>query len=282
MVCSGRDLVSRMRCIHVQQLQHVPSGSGLRTGLNLYAGAEPIAVPELHGYDHRYHAFETWTGLAYLGELLAACMFIPWFAMAYGNLRRLGVQHLRWSNGWAVGSWFVPILGLVRPKQIANDIWRGSEAGAHAGSERWKLLPVSPILHWWWAFFLIGGFAGFAVGVAMVDAAYRHLVEAVRLGQDWGPSLAEVRTGALISVLGSVCLLAAAVLGAMFVYRATQRFEAIRRQLILTTPAQAPARALPDAAPLQDLVTCPECAEFVLPFGACGYCGYNFAGPANL
>lgn len=241
--------------------------------LALHGGAEPMGVAELQGLEDRYNTFVTWTSLTFVGDLLAAAMFIPWFAMAYGNLRRLGVQHLRWSNGWAVGAWFVPILGLVRPKQIANDIWRGTEPGADVGSERWRLLPVPSVVHWWWALFLIGGFVA-GIGSSTTGSGYRGLVHAVQVGLEWGPSLAKVRTGSLIGVAGSACLVVAAALGAMFVHGVTQRFEAIRRQLILTEPVYM-------HMPAQDLVKCPECAEFVLPVGACRYCGYSFAGPPS-
>ena len=57
---------------------------------------------------------------------LTALAFVVWFYRAYENLRALGVENLRWGTGWAVGGWFVPFLNFVRPKSIANDIWRGS------------------------------------------------------------------------------------------------------------------------------------------------------------
>jgi Domain of unknown function (DUF4328) len=61
-----------------------------------------------------------------------AIVFILWFFRAYRNLGRLGINGLRWSERWAVGAWFVPLLNFVRPKSIANDIWRGSDPGLAA------------------------------------------------------------------------------------------------------------------------------------------------------
>jgi Domain of unknown function (DUF4328) len=55
-----------------------------------------------------------------------AVFFLLWFYRAYRTLTSLGVSCLRWGYGWAIGGWFVPILSLWRPKQIANDIWRES------------------------------------------------------------------------------------------------------------------------------------------------------------
>ena len=88
-----------------------------------------------------------------------AVVFIVWFHRAYRNLGALGVLRLRWGTGWAVGAWFVPFLNLVRPKSIANDMWRGSdpdlaqEIGDPNGSVPW--------FHtlWWVAFLADGVFS---------------------------------------------------------------------------------------------------------------------------
>jgi len=68
-------------------------------------------------------------GLAQTGLQIALYVaFIMWFYRAYSNLPRLGVTGgLRFGPGWAIGAWFVPFLNLVRPKAIANDIWKGSD-----------------------------------------------------------------------------------------------------------------------------------------------------------
>ncbi len=258
----------------------------LGTAVALHGGTHPVDVADLLSLEDLHRSFATWSELALIGDLLAAAMFIPWFAMAYSNLRRLGVQRLRWSNGWAVGAWFVPILSLFRPKQIANDIWRGSEAGIDVSSERWRSGPVSPIVHWWWGLFLAGG-AVAAIGSSAVQNGYTNLVHTVMLSRD--TALTTMRTGSLIAVLGAAGLIAAAVLGVMFVRGATARFEAIRQQLAVAGPVQAPgqvpppsyfpgpANPAPPSVPLQDLVRCPECAEFVPPGEACRYCGASLS-----
>ena len=91
--------------------------------------------------------------------------FIPWFHRAYSNLPRLGFRELRYAPGWAIGSWFVPILNLWRPKQIANDIYRGSDPAQAPGSNFWKE-PITPLLGWWWGLFIGGRFVE-QLGVTM-------------------------------------------------------------------------------------------------------------------
>ena len=64
--------------------------------------------------DNRVHDL----GLIKLLLLVAtAIAFIAWFSLAYRNLHRLFGVFLRWGNGRAIGSWFVPILSFVRPSR---------------------------------------------------------------------------------------------------------------------------------------------------------------------
>lgn len=100
----------------------------------------------------------------------AAIAFLAWFSRAYRNIERLGVPGLRYTPGWAVGAWFVPILNLFRPKQVANDIWRASDPQVTRRSEGWHGRDVSPWLHWWWAFWVAGGVFGNQAAFAQVQA----------------------------------------------------------------------------------------------------------------
>ncbi|HET9324678.1 MAG TPA: DUF4328 domain-containing protein [Gaiellaceae bacterium] len=77
--------------------------------------------------------------------IATAVVFIRWFKRAYENVEPLGGRR-RYGTGWAIGGWFVPILNLWRPKQIANDIWRATE------DER---SDASSLLTLWWVLFLL-------------------------------------------------------------------------------------------------------------------------------
>ena len=78
-----------------------------------------------------------------VAQLLCAGFFIAWMHRAYRNVDALG-EHRRFGAGWAIGSWFTPILNLFRPKQIADDIWR---AGTSRGPTR--------LLNVWWGLFIV-------------------------------------------------------------------------------------------------------------------------------
>lgn len=97
--------------------------------------------------------------------LLTAIVFLFWFHRAYSNLESLGARDLKYSSGWAVGCWFVPILSLFRPVMIAQEIWRQSEPanvtnGNHGTSSSWL------IGLWWTAWVLsniLGGISSFSI-----------------------------------------------------------------------------------------------------------------------
>ena len=87
--------------------------------------------------------------------LVVAVLFLVWFRRAYRNLEALGAQGLRFSPAWAVWAWFVPLLGLVRPKQLLNDVWRASDPELPPGDPgSWRRQPVPSVLTWWWLAFL--------------------------------------------------------------------------------------------------------------------------------
>lgn len=114
--------------------------------------------------------------------ILVGIAFLVWFRRAYRNLPSLGARWLRFAPGWAIGSWFVPLLNLVRPKEIANDIWRVSDPSLPPELDDPALGGrVSPLLDAWWAAFLL--FGGFARVVARSDESATTVEELERVAQ---------------------------------------------------------------------------------------------------
>lgn len=85
---------------------------------------------------------------------ITAVLFLMWLHRAYRNLPTLGARHLKYSPGWAVGGFFVPILSLVRPFQVVRKIWQASDPNVLDDSA-WQRAETSALVGWWWAFFLI-------------------------------------------------------------------------------------------------------------------------------
>jgi hypothetical protein len=151
-------------------------------------------------------------GLIQSGIYIATIVaFLMWFWAAYANLPVLGATNLRFKRGWSVGAWFVPFLNLVRPKQIADDIWRASDPELPPEqADQWRGRAVAPLLHWWWAAFLISGWVG--------TTALRLSLELETLDQ--------IRTASSFRIASDVTSAAAAVLALVFVRAATRRQQA--------------------------------------------------------
>jgi hypothetical protein len=155
--------------------------------------------------------------------LLTAVGFLVWFHRAYTNLPALGMEPLPFAPGWVVGAWLVPFLNLVRPKQIMDNIWRGSDPDKPSRLDGiWHHGPVPALVHLWWAVFLLSW---------LVD---RVLVVLLRNGSTTVEGLRAASIGALASdglglVLGLLCL--------EMVRRATRRQQARAARLANASPA---------------------------------------------
>ena len=68
----------------------------------------------------------------------------------------------------AVGGWFVPCLNFVRPKQIMNDTWGGLSPEDYAGDD-WRGRLITPLLHWWWGLWIVGGLLSYTSFSAPAD-----------------------------------------------------------------------------------------------------------------
>jgi len=182
--------------------------------------------------DSEIDASDTRVGMIGLGQgaLWVACAitFISWMHRAYSNVDALPPAYRRYATGWAIGSWFVPILNFFRPKQIINDIWRsGHPAGD--GPPAWLML--------WWIGFLISGILG---RIAMPDLAP-------------DPSLEQLRTDSVNFIVSDGFDIAVLALAILVVRVTTKRQEAKAASLgvMATGPAATPepAAEAPATAP---------------------------------
>jgi eukaryotic-like serine/threonine-protein kinase len=170
-------------------------------------------------------------GILYLISVIAGAIgFLVWWYRAYSNVPGLTQQRLRFGRGWSIGAWFVPILSLWRPKQIGNDIWRAGDPAA-SGNPKWTSLPVSQLVHWWWAVFLLAGFLD-AVAAALLstDPVLSNSVSAPDLlPAAHAPTHADLQqehTAAVADAASSAIEVIAAIAAIVFVKAASDRQDA--------------------------------------------------------
>jgi hypothetical protein len=144
--------------------------------------------------------------------IACAALFLSWLHRVVANGPALGGRELRYTPGWAVGWWFVPVLNLVRPFQVVAEAWVVSARDPSAGLG--LLLPA------WWGLFILG------------NVVSRFLV--VRTG---GDDVTALRNAAIIDIVASVVLVVAALLCVVMVRRLTERQEL--RRLAMSVPQAA-------------------------------------------
>jgi hypothetical protein len=102
-----------------------------------------------------------------VGTVVAFCM---WFHRVYANLPALGLQSPRFTPGWAVGSFFVPILNLFRPYQAAKEAWNHTEAVLAGDTANFSVARSPGLVALWWTLWLAMNF----VSNALLRSSFRQ------------------------------------------------------------------------------------------------------------
>jgi hypothetical protein len=136
---------------------------GLLAGLSQYSllgriiAETPVTQEEIDINDLVYGLTGILQVLVYLATAVAFCL---WFHQAYKNLSLLGAKGLDFSPGWAVGFFFVPVLNLFRPYQVAKEIWEESDPFLRAGpGQAVNESAGTAVVAAWWAFFILRNIA---------------------------------------------------------------------------------------------------------------------------
>jgi hypothetical protein len=125
------------------------------------ARGQLVTLAEALASDDRIEASAiTWI----LVTIPTGIVWLVWQHRSHANLRAVGIVGLRFSPGWAVGWWFVPIANLWKPFQTVRELHTAS-----AGVDRWLVTPTSALIGWWWAAWLIQGVGGRIAGTLLTD-----------------------------------------------------------------------------------------------------------------
>ena len=81
---------------------------------------------------------------------ITAVFILTWIHRANHNARQLGAADMRFTPGWAVAWYFVPIAWFWKPYQVMSEIWRASRHPSY-----WRGQPVSLLLPWWWILWIV-------------------------------------------------------------------------------------------------------------------------------
>lgn len=85
--------------------------------------------------------------------VISGVLILKWIHRVNYNARQLSATAMKFTPGWSVGWFFVPIFSLWKPYQAMVEIWRASDSPddpSQAGQ--------NSILAWWWGAWLANGF----------------------------------------------------------------------------------------------------------------------------
>jgi Domain of unknown function (DUF4328) len=156
--------------------------------------------------------------------LVTAVVFIRWFHRAYANLPAIGIEELRHGTCWAIGAWFVPIVSLIWPKQIADEIWQGSDPVLEPDQGRNRRNGKVPLFIgvWWLAF----------IASSLLVGAGWEL---------WGgaKTYSDIKFAAAIEITGNAIAVLSGVLAYVVVDRASERQQARAMRIAIWRPLAA-------------------------------------------
>lgn len=119
--------------------------------LQTVANGGEISMETATANDTRQHVI----GIIFLiVYIISVVTFIQWFRRAYFNLH-LKVTNLSQPEGWAAGSWFVPIICLYLPYQIMKEIYQETKELLDQKGIDCKQCLSTSALGWWWALWSI-------------------------------------------------------------------------------------------------------------------------------
>jgi hypothetical protein len=130
-------------------------------------------------------------GVALLVQAVVGLVFLGWLHRARTNAKLLSPAPHRYSPGWAIGAWFVPVVNLVLPRVIVADVLRASRSDG---------APTVAAVNGWWIATLLARTAHLAAWVLLVVTFLD------------GVSQSGFLTAAVIHTSGTLCSVTAGLL----------------------------------------------------------------------
>ena len=94
-----------------------------------------------------------------IAYIISGITFIMWFRRAYFNLHQK-VKHLSFTEGWAAGGWFVPVVNLYRPFQIMKELYTETKKCLVDEDNSIQFELTTNLLGLWWTLWILTGIFG--------------------------------------------------------------------------------------------------------------------------
>ena len=142
--------------------------------------------------------------VAALALLAAAVVFIVWLWRVRWNAEMFCRGEHRYTRGWVLGGWLVPVVNLWYPKQVVDDVVAASDQRTDPLITSLQEVPGTRLVWAWWLTWV----AGFVTG------------NIVQRGVLAGASeLGDLRTNVILSSVSALFTTGAAVLAVILIQR---------------------------------------------------------------
>jgi hypothetical protein len=146
----GRIVVAMLATTGVFSFAGAMSGVARAGFLTRLRDGSPVAVEAAKANDAMYYGLAI---AALVLIIITGVFWLRWQHLAHTNLRRIiGPGDLRFSPGWSVGWWFVPLANLVMPFRAMRELSVKSSPAYMRGDREMGAIPDPLIAPWWIAF----------------------------------------------------------------------------------------------------------------------------------
>lgn len=146
------------------------------TLLHDYQMGEYISDEMASANDTREQIVAIFYTIATFGSIIT---FLMWFRRAYYNLNQRKTSD--YSDGWAVWSWFVPIITLFRPVQIMNEMWAETTKLIKQYTHDYVSTSKIQISIWWILWLLTGIISQISMRITLRAETISELIDSTIL-----------------------------------------------------------------------------------------------------
>jgi hypothetical protein len=200
--------------------------SAVSAGLTAIFAIQAISAATSWWNDERFSALDEWVdaedaytaffGLFSLVSIAVFVLLIIWAYRIHSTSSLLWPYQRKWSRGWTVGAWFIPLANFIIVPLVLQEVWRilrspRSSEGTRGG---WETQPADGLLTGWWVAYGLGVVLTNGISVANSDELF--------------DDLSSYTTPMWVGVIGQVFVVVAVVCATLFVRRVTARLSEIQ------------------------------------------------------
>lgn len=158
--------------------------------LNRISGGEFVTQAEGESNDNRQFMFSILSTAIFV---VTGILFLRWVYLSNRNARALGATGMKYTPGWAVGWYFVPIMAFWKPFVSMQEIFKASNPAS--GATNWLETKAPWVVEVWWLLFIV------------MNLTSRVLVRGFRDAE----TLPELTTASRLSLASDLLVIPAAV-----------------------------------------------------------------------